>query len=182
MEFSPEKAQEIADKHNLSKGIVRLWKHRNEIPEVYFREDSVQELQLLEYLSNPKLNPKAICNNANVSYNKYIAANRTDKYHVHFGKEDVDALFKEIEKIRKNCTFFCNFLGSKATYTEEEKLLIEEFLLTSPITAKNFLENDDKIYKRFLRRKSKNNPAKIFNDFDVKVYLAKIKILGSELQ
>ena len=182
MEFDLTKAQAVAKQYNLSPKTIEVWKHRGEIPAIYFRQSPFQESKLMDYLQNPKINAKAIFEKVGISYNKFIAANRTDEYHVHLSKEDVQILLDEIQQIKNSITLLGNGFWGDTTFSLEHKLLIEEYLSDNRLVILKVLEckPSDKLYCRYLNRK-KPIPAKKFEDWECLVYLEKLKKLDLEL-
>lgn len=182
MKFDLTKAQEVAKLHNLSPKTIEVWKHRHEIPEIYFRQNPFQESKLIDYLQNPKFNAKAIFKKSGVSYNKFIAANRTDQYHVYLQTEDVQILLDEIQKIKTSISLTTHIFPETKDFTPDEKLIIEESLIDDCLVVLKVLEcqSTDLIYRRYLKRRAKN-PAKKFENWECVEYLNKLRKLDAEL-
>ena len=182
MEFDLTKAQEVAQQHNLSPKTIEVWKHRGEIPSIYFRENSFQESKLMDYLQSPKLNAKAIFAKVGISYNKFIAANRTDQYHVHLQTEDVQILLDEIQKIKTSISLITHIFPETKDFTTDEKLIIEECLNDNSLVVLQVLEcqSTDFIYRRYLKRRAKK-PAKKFENWECVEYLNKLRKFDAEL-
>jgi len=182
MEFDYTKAQELANRHNLSKKTIEVWKSRGKIPKMYFRQNTFEETILMDYLKNPKLNTKAIFEKSGISYHKFVAANRNDHNHIHLSKENIQILLDEIQKIKTSISLLTDSYRAIVAFEIEEKLLIEECLIDNPIIILEVLECSaiDLIYRRYMKRRAKK-PAKKFESWECIEYLRKLEKLNSEL-
>jgi hypothetical protein len=73
MEYTEQKANEIGEKYNLPSATILTWKHRNKIPDKYFKEESLKTIsaselkefdKIIKAFSFDKLNRASIAESA----------------------------------------------------------------------------------------------------------------------
>ena len=131
MKYNDEDAQRIAAEHNVSPATVKTWRHRDNIPERYFREkySKVESLtaeqvtqaeKLLGFVLQPAINASAF--DGLMSYPKKIDDIKKGK--TRFTQEELTAISARREELAKEIKRLCKTPVISPNFETELKKLL----------------------------------------------------------